>query len=433
MKNQNYQIFTLIFLVLLTFSCEEKEEDIITPDPIVNESPAAFDLLRVTNNASDVAVKPTLKWKATTDPDGDPIKYDVFLDDKPNPTTLLAGNLTNPEFQITDRLALEKKYYWRVTAKDNNGNATEGNDTFSFTTRDLNFYNTPILNSGPFATRGSHTTTAHNGNLWLIGGSDDNVLRDDIWKSSDGINWSEVITSDRFSARSTHATASFKNLLWVIGGQVFDTTQSANIFTNDVWYSENGVDWFEATSSASFSGRRGHTTLVFDNKLWVIGGYDEFNKHKGDAWYSEDGITWTEASSLAPFPGRSLHTSEVYDNKMWVIGGRDHISFQNDVWYTTDGNTWIEATPSANFSNRIQHGSVQFDNKLWVFCGFNADGAVNLERDAWYSEDGINWIEANSSTPFSGRYSFTTTVFDEKIWLIGGYDGRFKNDIWVLN
>ncbi len=433
MKYRKYQIITLLTLITLSFSCDKKDEELITPDPIINEAPAGFDLLRIVNNATGVAVKPSLKWAATSDPDGDPIKYVVFLDENPNPTTLVADNITSTEFQILDRLALEKKYYWRVAARDGNGNVTVCNDTFSFTTRGLNLYNTAIMNSGPFTARASHTTTSHNGNLWVIGGSNDSVPTNDIWQSSDGINWSEVITTDRFAARSSHTAVSFKNFLWVIGGQVYDTLQGANTYLNDVWYSENGVDWFEATSSAAFSGRTDHTTIVFDDKLWVIGGYDEFYKHKSDVWYSEDGRTWTQASSLTPFPARSMHTSEVFDDKIWVIGGRDNVGFKNDVWYSTDGNTWTEATPSADFSNRIQHGTVQFDNKLWVFCGFNVDGGVNLERDAWYTENGINWINVSTSTPFSKRYSHTTTVFDEKIWVVAGFDGRFKNDVWVMN
>ncbi|MBT9190589.1 Kelch repeat-containing protein, partial [Zobellia russellii] len=64
-------------------------------------------------------------------------------------------------------------------------------------------------------------------------------------------------------------------------------------YKNDVWYSNDGLTWTEATSAPPFSGRSGHTTAVFDNKLWVIGGYD--GTYKNDVWYSNDGLTWTEA------------------------------------------------------------------------------------------------------------------------------------------
>ena len=42
-------------------------------------------------------------------------------------------------------------------------------------------------------------------------------------------------------------------------------------------------------------------------------------------WYSTDGINWEQATrSINVFPARKEHTSLVYDDKMWVIGGTDN-------------------------------------------------------------------------------------------------------------
>ncbi len=48
-----------------------------------------------------------------------------------------------------------------------------------------------------------------------------------------------------------------------------------------------------------------------------------------------DGSTWTEATSSANWSARLVHKSIVYDNKMWVLGGLDS-SFKNDAWHTSD-------------------------------------------------------------------------------------------------
>ncbi len=45
------------------------------------------------------------------------------------------------------------------------------------------------------------------------------------------------------------------------------------------------TQWTRATSSAGFSGRSGHTSLVFDSKMWVIGGHD-ISTFLKDVWYS---------------------------------------------------------------------------------------------------------------------------------------------------
>ena len=43
------------------------------------------------------------------------------------------------------------------------------------------------------------------------------------------------------------------------------------------------IQWTRATASASFPARRGHTSVVFNNKMWVIGGYGTANLN--DVWY----------------------------------------------------------------------------------------------------------------------------------------------------
>jgi hypothetical protein len=43
---------------------------------------------------------------------------------------------------------------------------------------------------------------------------------------------------------------------------------------------------------------------------------------------------WLQTTPAAPFSARSDHTTVVFDNKIWVIGGRDGGGVKNDVWYS---------------------------------------------------------------------------------------------------
>ena len=52
------------------------------------------------------------------------------------------------------------------------------------------------------------------------------------------------------------------------------------------------------------------------------------------------GASWSEATTAAAWPGRSAFTGLVYDNKMWVMGGYNGTTYYNDVWYSTDGVNW---------------------------------------------------------------------------------------------
>lgn len=226
------------------------------------------------------------------------------------------------------------------------------------------------------------------------------------------MDWTRATDSAQWQARGYHTSVVFDNKMWVIGG--FNSTRR-----NDVWYSEDGVTWTEATASAPWAGRMGHTSVVFDNKIWVIGGFS--GSFRNDVWYSEDGVNWTQATAAAEWSARCYHTSVVFDNKIWVIGGYDGTE-RNDVWFSTDGANWTLATDTAQWSARDSHTSIVFDGKIWVLGGTNVDMG-----DVWYSIDGINWTRANSQTWWSGS-GHTSVVFDNKMWVIGG-EG-YSHSIW---
>lgn len=243
-----------------------------------------------------------------------------------------------------------------------------------------------------------------------------------------GTAWVQATESAGFTPRAYGGTVTFDQKIWTVGG--LDTS---NQYHNDVWYSKDGITWSQATDSAGFSPRYGHSMVVFDGKMWVIGGYDKAKGFLNDVWYSDDGITWLEATGSGAFTPRLDHTSVVFQNKMWITGGEvtEHPwIYTNDTWYSSDGVTWTEATSSAGFAPRIGHAMEVFDDAMWIYAGVgDAYGAIRF-HDVWYSRDGISWKEVTDSAAFSPRYSVSSLVYDNKMWMIGGFDGTYENDIW---
>lgn len=235
---------------------------------------------------------------------------------------------------------------------------------------------------------------------------------DTVYASVEGSAWVQATDSAQWSARTEHSSAVFDNKMWVMGGE------DDNDVRSDVWYSTDGLNWIQATPAADWSSRSGHSSVVFDNKLWVIGGYG--NGMKNDVWFSSDGVNWTCATPSAQWSPRENHTSIVYNSLIWVIGGIDDVGEKNDIWCSADGINWIQVTSSAQWEPRSAHTSVVFDNKLWVLGG-------SYQNDVWFSSDGINWSEVTSSASWEGRTSHTSVVFDNKMWVIGGSSG---NDVW---
>jgi hypothetical protein len=257
---------------------------------------------------------------------------------------------------------------------------------------------------------------------------DGNVVLDSV-KINVGIFKLATDSAD-FSTREGHSSVVFNNKIWVIAGDY-----SSTIWLSDAWYSEDGILWLPATRQAAFKGRVGQTSLVYNNEMWVIGGLYSHDSLMNDVWFSSDGGIWTQSTSAAQFSPRCGHASVSFNNKMWVIGGvgyqgPNNLVYYNDVWYSTDGATWVQATANAGFSPRRDYSSLVFNNKIWVIAG-DCDSPGH-GSDVWYSEDGITWIQATANAGFSPRHSHSSLVFDNKMWVIAGedYSGGLLSDAW---
>ncbi len=104
------------------------------PNPPSNPNPV--------DNALLVYINSDISWECT-DPDGDPLIYDVYLGTSTNPPLMNSGQsetIFNPGTLIENTT-----YYWKIVAKDNHGNSTTGN-IWEFTTRDDALHITPIAN-----------------------------------------------------------------------------------------------------------------------------------------------------------------------------------------------------------------------------------------------------------------------------------------------
>jgi len=79
------------------------------PSEPINPDPA--------NDAVDQPISPQLGWDDCTDPEGDPIQYDIYLDVVSPVTTKVDSNLSASTWNVGP-LDYGTKYYWRVVAMD---------------------------------------------------------------------------------------------------------------------------------------------------------------------------------------------------------------------------------------------------------------------------------------------------------------------------
>lgn len=201
-------------------------------------------------------------------------------------------------------------------------------------------------------------------NLWMSGGMrswDD--FRNDVWSSVDGTEWKQVATNAPWKNRRGHAMLVFRGKLWIIGGSLSsgrpDKTPTEAL--NDVWSSSDGINWTQVVNSAPWTPRETSTALVFDNKIWIFG----VHGRSGDIWSSDDGRNWTLVND-SPEYGRGEGSGiAALDGKIWIYGGVG----RNDVWSSVDGRKWIREIESAPWSARATGYSAVYKNKLLLFSG----------------------------------------------------------------
>ena len=250
-----------------------------------------------------------------------------------------------------------------------------------------------VRNPAAFGGRGAHQVVEHDGALWLSGGDlpvgNNNIILNDVWRSTDAVNWRLVTANAAFARREEHQMVSYRGSLWVIGG----ATGGSRF--DDVWVSGNGSDWMLVTAGA-FAARAGHRAFSYNGSLVVMGGRTGGGTGASDygrgVWTTADGANWRRAGQLPV--ERSNHQVIEHGGSLWLIGGTDGQAGEaqnNDVWRSADGTSWQLVTAAAAFGFREKHQAFAYRNSLWVMGGTN--DRDNRFQDVWRSADGTVWTE----------------------------------------
>lgn len=208
--------------------------------------------------------------------------------------------------------------------------------------------------------------------------------------------------------------------------------------TNEVWSSPDAIAWTLELphDHDQFQRRHAHNTIVWKDRLWVIGGdaHQGFDNH--DVLSSADGVTWVEElpPGAPPWAPRSLQFSGVFGGRLWTGGGQTLIGpeadyvFHNDLWVSDDGRSWTQVLADAPPSTTrwagcsALDGLVEWRGELWlVGCARYYEAAGHeLIREVWSSPDGVSW-RRRTTPPWPGRIWHNALVWDGRLWVLFGY------------
>lgn len=305
-------------------------------------------------------------------------------------------------------------------------------------------FNTYSTGNLVYSTRKMHRAIVFNHKIWIIGGiygntTNYNLTYNDLWSSENGTNWIKESNYLFKPARSFFSCVVFKNKLWVIGG--YDNING--VYLSDVISTENGSDWEKEALYTTFPGRSNAAVVEFKKKLWLIGGRGEGVDGFKDIWNSTNGIDWYLVSDSLPFQTIFDITAFVHNDEIIVFVP------EKGVYSSKDGINWQTLSTDNIITKRIFYSLVKMNEKFYLICGedFSQRGLYNeLLNDVWVSDDGISWTQIS---PYPGeslnRYLYfsivparkghASLIFKNRLFVIGGISSNkgkgYLNDVWI--
>ncbi len=285
--------------------------------------------------------------------------------------------------------------------------------------------------------RSGHTSVAYNGYVYIIGGIANTIFQNDIQHCPLNVNGTVgtcVQQTNAFTtARDYHASVVYNGYLYIIGGN------ANTIYQNDIQHCPLNADGSVGTcvqqTNAFTTARYLHTSVVYNGYLYIIGGTNGTNQNDiQHCLLSADGSVGTCVQQTNAFTtARYGHTSVVYNGYLYIIGGNANSIYQNDIQYcplSADGSvgTCVQQT-NAFTTARYLHTSVVYNGYLYIMGGSSGSSALNDVQYAPINANGTigTWTATTSFT--TARSGHTSVAYNGYLYVIGGYGGANLNDV----
>lgn len=256
---------------------------------------------------------------------------------------------------------------------------------------------------------GEYSVVGFKNSGWIIGESPDR-----IYKTSDGLNWKkiEVNPANRFIHRSKAAVGVFNGFMYISGGvwtgNMKNNPRKYYIVMNDIWRSSNGIDWKLVSNNAPWDKMMSGELVSFNNRFLLFGG----DRYGGDGselqvWYSSDGINWGRNTDS---DGQSkLTSSDIRNSYIGIaeLNGKIYLTDKHigsDILITSDGNKYYKQKVTGDmdeYNIRLNNCvTIQFDGKEYV---------VLKKGDEFFSTSDFNrWekLSFNFADNYKGEENF---------------------------
>ncbi|MCB0188370.1 MAG: hypothetical protein KDE31_29070, partial [Caldilineaceae bacterium] len=235
----------------------------------------------------------------------------------------------------------------------------------------------------------------------------------ELWRSTDGVMWSTVITGG-FGAVTNQGITQ----LIVFQDQLYATTAIDGINGQmQLWRSATGDanDWQQITGGpfANSDNAAAATLELYQDHLY-LGTYN--NVTGGELWRSSDGSQWTQVNNggWGGVQTTAIASLEAFNGALYV--GTRNLVTGGEIWRSVDGATW-EAVATAGFGNPNNgrfYNLTNWNRQFYVLVGNEATGA-----EVWRSNDGASWDQISDA-----GWGDSNNIYDNYDGSVHAFDGR---------
>lgn len=182
-----------------------------------------------------------------------------------------------------------------------------------------------------------------------------------------------------------------------------------------------------------------HAGTVVGESMYLFGGYDGSVRlndlHRFD-FFSSLWTLITPLNGLAPSPrDRFAMASHAASSSFYIFGGYDGTNRVRELWrFDCLRNCWhlVDNSAGSPPSQRHSHSMVEWENKLFVLFGYDGNYRsdifeFNISRNTWIC------IQPQGFAP-RPRYRSSVVAYKDSLIVFGGHDGsKHLDDLLVFN
>jgi len=283
-----------------------------------------------------------------------------------------------------------------------------------------------------------HTAVIHNKKLYVYGGHNTEVdsqrfseVKNDLFTFDLAKKTWEKHNVRNLPAKTEHCTVIHKDKLWMFGGY------SGHTFSNSVYMlnlSTNTQCSLMKVEGEVPTGRSAHVGTIFEDKLYIFGGWDGIVQNNDFYCMDFGSMTWKKMQSPELPHARCSHTVAVSEERksMYIFGGYGGKTrnYLNDLWSFNFANqSWTQLNAKGEVpSPRSRMRMVEWNGKLYVFGGW--DKSVHFDELHEYDLDEGMWskvdlrISSKDDSLKIGQHAMS--INDNILYIFGGYSAMLK-------